>query len=463
MTRSIRSRLSTVVLLGVVTAALSLTALYRAISISNSQRIERAHETVTQELDALLSARASSPIAELPAPPDMTVVNMHGGYWTLGQEPSGVPEGWHATLADALRDSASAGQRVIREHSIANATVVASAAPIVGSRDRFAWAALVVRPPIYLRSWKQIVVALTIAAALLVTTALLAVVTVKRSASALNSTLASLARDLSTPIPRPTIRELGEVADGIERLAKSLAQSRSAEERLSAELAQRERLAALGRVVAGVAHEIRNPLASIKLRLDLASASAALPPAVTSALTNATAEIERLDRLVADLLVVAGRQIGPKRPTELSSLVRSRAEALAPWSAERRVQIRVQGDASAEVDPDSLTRAIDNLLRNAVEASPEGNAVDVAIERVAGEVRIRFEDRGAGIAPERTAELFEPFFTTKSGGTGLGLAISRSIARAHGGEVMYARRDGSTSFELTLRAAAPSATREAAA
>ena len=119
------------------------------------------------------------------------------------------------------------------------------------------------------------------------------------------------------------MRELSEIADGIAALARNLAQSRQEQERLGRELARQERLAALGRVVAGVAHEVRNPLASIKLRLDLAvSSSPVLPPPVEQAVSHASAEIARLDRLVADLLVVAGRSLGPRRQTALGALVR---------------------------------------------------------------------------------------------------------------------------------------------
>src|SRR5204862_5215960 len=118
------------------------------------------------------------------------------------------------------------------------------------------------------------------------------------------------------------------------------------------------------------------------------------------------------------------------------------------------------GEAAAHVDPDSIGRAVDNLLRNAVEASPMGGAVMVRLAEQEGQASIRVDDAGAGVASERVAELFEPFFTTKSDGTGLGLAICRAIARAHGGEVVYARAasDGGmvTRFELTLPRRLPS-------
>jgi signal transduction histidine kinase len=107
-------------------------------------------------------------------------------------------------------------------------------------------------------------------------------------------------------------------------------------------------------------------------------------------------------------------------------------------------------EANATGDADRHPRPVDNLLRNAVEASPGGDVVDVEVRADAEQVHLRVVDRGAGIPQGQAGELFEPFFTTKSDGTGLGLAISRAIAQAHGGEVAYARDGVLTRFELTL-------------
>jgi len=137
---------------------------------------------------------------------------------------------------------------------------------------------------------------------------------------------------------------------------------------------------------------------------------------------------------------------------------------MTPWAAEKGVTLRAAGEGRVNADPDALGRAIDNLLRNAVEASKPGAVVVATVEegpcglaqgagpQGASSLRIAVEDRGAGVAPTRAVELFEPFFTTKADGTGLGLAISRGIARAHGGDLTYARGAEVTRFELTLPA-----------
>jgi signal transduction histidine kinase len=248
------------------------------------------------------------------------------------------------------------------------------------------------------------------------------------------------------------LRELADVAEGIERLAKNLADARREEARLAEELSRNQRLAALGRVAAGVAHEVRNPLASIKLRLDLASAGPELPAAVREAITHATSEIVRLDRLVADLLVVAGRSTGPRTRLSLAELARVRTEVLRPWAAERGVTLTVDGDAHVDAHPDSLARALDNLIKNAVEASNAGDTVSLEISEHEGRACLGVSDVGPGVAAQRESELFEPFFTTKPEGTGLGLPLARSIAQSHGGDVRYVRTAKATRFELELPA-----------
>jgi signal transduction histidine kinase len=463
ITPPIRHRLLTVVFLGVITSGLSLLALVRLLSTTATQRVERARDNVADEAAYLATAPPADRQARLHVPPRSATIGMRGGY-VDGAEPrpdnapNDAPEAWRATVTRAVDQAARTDQGIVLDAPLPEGTLVIGARR--ASDGAVAWAGYAVRTPPYLDNWRWIVLALALATLLLVASAVHAVITVRRSAAALNGALAALARDLSTPVPRPPVRELMDIADGIAALARNLARSREAEERLGRELARQERLAALGRVVAGVAHEVRNPLASIKLRLDLAASSTpALPPAVEQAVTRASAEITRLDRLVADLLVVAGRSLGPKRRVSVGTLVRERVEALGPWAQLRRVTLTVAGDASAEIDPDSIARAVDNLLRNAVEASPPDATVAVHVIDIdiddARAVKIQIDDRGAGVEGARAAELFEPFFTTKADGTGLGLAISRALARAHGGDVVYQRLEGTTRFELTVTGGPP--------
>ncbi|HEY7956281.1 MAG TPA: ATP-binding protein [Polyangia bacterium] len=452
-TRVIRHRLLSIVFLGVVTSALSLYALDRAVSTSMSLRRQRAREIVTTEVDRLAGL---TPSANLPESVT-TYLGVRGGFAessaALAHAP-GLPAEWTAPLQAAGARALAEHRRILVEKSLLPDTLVAAAAP-----DRsggLAWIVYLVAPLAALHSWRIVTVALAIATALLVATAVWATLSFRRSAAALHATLNGLGKDLTTPVPQPRAIELGGIADGIRAMAAELLASREATERLGQKLAQKERLAALGRVAAGVAHEVRNPLASIKLRLDLTANTQAVPEAAKRAIAAASDEIARLDRLVSDLLLVAGNQIGRRRPTDLGALCRARLEVLKPWAASRQVSLDSSGDAEAEVDPESVARALDNLLRNAVEASPSGALVQLRVTGSPEAIEVDVEDRGGGVEPARAPELFEPFFTTKAEGTGLGLAISRAIARAHGGEVSYARAGAITRFALTLPRAARS-------
>src|SRR5207245_387656 len=203
-----------------------------------------------------------------------------------------------------------------------------------------------VPPSAYFMRWRWIVFALSFATALLVASAAWGAWLLRRSTRALHHALAALGSDLATPVPTPRIAELSGIADGIRRMAAELSASHEATARLSRALAQKERLAALGRVAAGVAHEVRNPLASIKLRLDLTAATQPLPAEARQAVEAVSLEIARLDRLVGDLLLVTGKKVGPRKAIELGALVRARAEALAPWAASHRVEVLAAGSGT---------------------------------------------------------------------------------------------------------------------
>ena len=442
--RGIRHRLLILAVFGLVTAALSSEALYRSMSITHAQRVERAREAVHEELERL---RAMGPAAVAAAP--TTVVGLRGGVVdrldAVAAITRGVPQTWAPTLR-RLVETPGAGEVVADADG---GQLIAAVAQ--GSGLTLLWSAVLVRPSPTLQSWRILVVALAFSALLLVGGAAASLLSVKRAVAALQGSLAALGQDLSAPVPRSKIGELDDIALGVAQLARRLDESRRIQERMSRDLARQERLAALGRVVAGVAHEVRNPLASIKLRLDLAAGpEVIMPPPARAAVEHAKAEIARLDRLVADLLIVAGRALGRRTPIDVGALVRARAEGLNAWAALSSVTIAASGSGGAVCDADALARAVDNVLRNAVEASPPGETVEATVDVEAGAVRVRITDRGPGVPDGRAGEIFEPFFTTKPDGTGLGLAISQAIARAHGGDLTYARDPGVTRLELTL-------------
>ncbi len=212
--------------------------------------------------------------------------------------------------------------------------------------------------------------------------------------------------------------------------------------------AELRRLAQLGKLSAVLAHEIRNPLGTIKGFAQLAGEKA--DAGVSALLEPVLEEVGRLERLVNDLLLY-GRPVTPAwRETHWNSLAGQLEVNARQLIDGRRVNIAVEPAACRfRTDPDLLRRALLNLVRNAVEAAAEtpDAAVRVAMAGYAGGgAVVSVEDNGPGIPDKVRRRLFEPFHTTKASGTGLGLSITRKLAEALGGR-------------LELRAAAPRGTR----
>lgn len=437
---SFRHLIALIVLIGMIISTVSLYAVERVLSLATAQRVHRAQESVLEVSSALSKRPGDAPLTS-------TLVGLRAGRHRSPSAFDDVPAVWQPLLSAAISDTENAKQAQQRTHPVGSSVLVI-ATQYSPDSNTVVWAGHMVPPPTYLGALQWLVEALAVSMVLLVAVALYSVVTLQRGVAALQRSLGALSDDLTAEIARPALRELRELAGSIAGLTERLIQSRHHQEELSRELLKQQRLAALGRVVAGVAHEVRNPLASIKLRLDLAS-SAPLPQGIEADLAKASAEITRLDTLVADLLAASGRTDGPRIRMSLGQLVRDRVEQASPWVTTQHVRVVVEGDAQASIEPNAVSRAIDNLLRNAVEASPRDGVVRICVAGCESRVWVEFHDEGEGVEQALTTQLFEPFFTTKPNGTGLGLAISLAVARAHGGDVVYVHKD-STTFVLSL-------------
>ena len=225
-------------------------------------------------------------------------------------------------------------------------------------------------------------------------------------------------------------------------------------EQKNAQLARRDRLAELGGVAAGVAHEIRNPLGGIRLyagllERDLAGDAQRLP-----LVAKIRVGVEQLDRIVREMLDFT-RQIALElRETDLEQAVEEALAFAAPQGSPGvRIQRAYAPGLRVLVDLHHLRRALLNLILNALEAMPDGGVLTLATAPVASGAEIRVEDSGGGIPVEALPKLFDPFFTTKAQGTGLGLAFVQRVAEAHGGSVEAANLPGGgASFRLFLPA-----------
>jgi two-component system sensor histidine kinase PilS (NtrC family) len=210
-------------------------------------------------------------------------------------------------------------------------------------------------------------------------------------------------------------------------------------------LRRSERLSALGQLAAGLAHEIRNPLASLSGSIELLKADLPARDVGSRKLTDIVLrETQRLNRLVSDFLTYAKPGPGRVEPVPLLPLFEELGQLLA-GAQELRVQLELHIVAGLSVlgNSDQLRQVFWNLLRNAAEAKPRDARVGVAAcEAEAGWIEIAIEDHGAGIPPEALEHIFEPFYTTKAKGTGLGLAMVHRVVEAHGGKLLVSSELG---------------------
>ena len=224
--------------------------------------------------------------------------------------------------------------------------------------------------------------------------------------------------------------------------------------RLRLQTERHERLAAMGEMVAGLAHQLRTPL-SAALLYTANLRQAELAPADRSRVADRAIErLRYLERLIGDMLMFArGDSLGRQRFV-VCDLVLELAHTLEPVARARQVEFAAQCDCEDLAllgDRKALGGAITNLMENAIQATPAGGTVRVDALREGEWVVFRVSDTGCGIEPAQQSRLFDPFFTTRAEGTGLGLAIARGVARGHGGDVTVESTPGSGSvFSLHL-------------
>ncbi|HEY7365616.1 MAG TPA: ATP-binding protein [Methylomirabilota bacterium] len=230
-------------------------------------------------------------------------------------------------------------------------------------------------------------------------------------------------------------------------------------------LIQREKLASLGEMAAGVAHEIRNPLGGIKMATRLLSSaefsSGRIPQEMAQSVLSGIAEIETI---IADLLDYARETRLDRQDYPLSLILTPLVTAAAAEGQSRGVQVAATGlsdEIIASVDGPRLRQVFTNVMKNALEATerhPQGRVAVRLYERQATAV-VEVADNGVGIGPEQRDKIFLPFFTTKPTGTGLGMAIVKKIMDLHGGEIEIDSRPGQgTTIRLIIpRAALPTA------
>ena len=219
-------------------------------------------------------------------------------------------------------------------------------------------------------------------------------------------------------------------------------------------MARFERLASLGRLSAGIAHEVRNPLTGISLLLDELHDRMLANPEDQGLIQRALEEIERLEGLVNELLNFASPPDARLAPGDLAEVLRDTLFLVSKQFQKQKIHLIEDIPEQLphpQIDSDRLKQALLNLLTNALDAMPEGGELFLSIQRSADGAWLTIRDTGHGVPADRLELIFEPFYTTKGEGTGLGLSITHTIIAGHGGRIEVKSREGQgTEFRIYL-------------
>jgi signal transduction histidine kinase len=269
--------------------------------------------------------------------------------------------------------------------------------------------------------------------------------------------------------PAQRIEELGRIilaySEVTEKLQRSHDQLTQTVQKLSEELSEknrqlerRSRLAALGEMAAGMAHEIRNPLGGIQLYASMLAGDVGDRPASLELVRKISGGVKHLDALVSQVLQFTREIAVNAVEMDLAAVVGQSVDLASERMRANRVTCAIEGPKAMPVvaDPRLIGQAVLNLVLNAAEALAAGGAVMIRLSsptRKSGarQFHLVVQDTGAGIEPALLERIFNPFFTTKETGTGLGLAIVHRIVEAHDGTITASNADGGGArFEIRI-------------
>jgi signal transduction histidine kinase len=258
--------------------------------------------------------------------------------------------------------------------------------------------------------------------------------------------------------------EIGDLGRSFNDMVRELRESREEIQRLhKTQMSRAEHLATLGELAAGLAHEIRNPLAGIAGVVDIIGRDLPEQSPARGVLKEVRAEVQHINRILSDLLETAR----PKAPQFRMANLNATAEHAVMFAQQQANSkpieielVRAENLPLVTHDTGQIHQVLLNLLLNGIQSIPEAGKVTVAIGREDGFATVTVTDTGRGIAPEHLPNIFRPFYTTKGKGTGLGLSLAQRIIEDHGGRIEVASLVGQGSqFTVKLPLARPARTR----
>ncbi len=281
--------------------------------------------------------------------------------------------------------------------------------------------------------------------------------------------------NLSRRIAQAPRDEFGDLAQSFNHMAKNLEQAQAELEdwgrSLEAKVAERsnelkqvqgrlvrsEKLASLGELVAGIAHEINNPLTGILMYASMLGSDERLDPELQGDLATIVRETERCALIVRELLDFARESVPRKVPDSVHQVMDKTLSLVQHQASFHNIEVvrDYAGDLpNILIDPNQIEQVFMNIVLNAGQAMPEGGTLTIVtgVSQAVGQLFVRISDTGTGINPENLNKIFDPFFTTKgTKGTGLGLAVSYGIIENHGGELSVESTQGvGTTFTVLL-------------
>ena len=468
---SLRAQLALVLVAAVVTVAVAVLLIVQLVGSTEALLVAEARrqtalaaQQLQQQLMERLRLDSDSPLA-LPAASRQLSLRaisetvlagfpaVEGGYWlaAAGEISGAVVEA--SSLQEPLKElipkPRQTGQLESTEVARGTDVWVFSAVPVESGSGRVevvAWSLKrlrEVRSPRRLRLNAYLTL-LALTSLLAVGSTLAVAVRLRRQVKATTEGIKQLEKDLDFRFPRSG-GEFGEITDAVNRMSQQRKQ-------LELELRRHEQLAMLGRLVAGVAHEVRNPLNNLQLTLQLLLRNETAP-AMAEKYDRLLKEVGRMEEIVQQLLSLVRRDSGERMSQPLSPVLCDSIAAVAPQSSQKDVQValtRGNGDKPVAFNRAQLQQVFVNLIRNAVEAAPDRSPVSVDLSHDQSSARVTISDRGPGVSVQDQSQLFQPFFTTKPQGVGLGLAISREIVEAHGGTINFESRPEGTTVTVSL-------------